>query len=141
MAVLTFDNATGLWQTATRGADGTLGGDLTTINGMNGYWVVSDGVLDVSVGLQEGTDFQPPPHISVTEGWNLVGVVDADQAEAGTEILAVDYFANIDAEVVYGYESLEGKLVRLSVGEGSTDMVETGAAYWVYANEAGIIVP
>ena len=141
MAVLTFDNATGLWQTATRGADGALGGDLTTINGMNGYWVVSDGVLDVSVGLQEGTDFQPPPHISVTEGWNLVGVVDADQAEAGTEILAVDYFANIDAEVVYGYESLEGKLVRLSVGEGSTDMVETGAAYWVYANEAGIIVP
>ncbi len=141
MAVLTFDNATGLWQTATRGADGALGGDLTTINGMNGYWVVSDGVLDVSVGLQEGTDFQPPPHIAVTEGWNLVGVVDADQAEAGTEILAVDYFANIDAEVVYGYESLEGKLVRLSVGEGSTDMVETGAAYWVYANEAGIIVP
>ena len=68
-------------------------------------------------------------------------MVDADQAEAGTEILAVDYFANIDAEVVYGYESLEGKLVRLSVGEGSTDMVETGAAYWVYANEAGIIVP
>ncbi len=140
MSVLTHDNESGLWMTATR-TGGTLSGDLTTVNGMNGYWVVSDGVLDISVVLAAGTDFQPPPHIAVNEGWNLIGVVDADQAKAGTMISAKDYFANIDAEVVYGYDSLEGKLVRLSVGADSDDMVETGKAYWVYANEAGIIVP
>ena len=141
MSVLTYDNDSGLWQTATKGADGSFTGDLTTVNGMNGYWVVSDGVLDISVVLSPGTDFTPPPHIAVNEGWNLIGVVDADQAKAGTEIMAKEYFANIDAEVVYGYDSLEGKLVRLSVGDSSTDVVKTGAAYWVYANEAGIIVP
>lgn len=140
MSVLTYDNDSGLWMTATR-TGGTLSGDLTTVNGMNGYWVVSDGVLDISVVLSEGTDFQPPPHIAVNEGWNLIGVVDADQAKAGTMIPAKEYFANIDAEVVYGYDSLEGKLVRLSVGSDSEDDVETGKAYWVYANKAGIIVP
>ena len=141
MSVLTYDNESGLWQTATRDSSGNLAGDLTTVNGMNGYWVVSDSVLDVEVVLETGADFQPPPHIEVTKGWNLVGVVDADQAEAGTPILAKDYFANIDAEVVYGYDSVAGLLDRLSVGDTSTDEVKTGSAYWVYANEAGIIVP
>lgn len=141
MQVLTYDNDSQLWMTASRDSSGNLAGDLTTVNGMNGYWVVSDGVVDVSVVLQAGTDFQPPPHIAVTAGWNLIGVVDADQAAAGTKISAKDYFANIDAEVVYGYNSVAGLLDRLSVGDTSTDEVKTGAAYWVYANEAGIIVP
>ena len=41
LSVLTYDNtsmASGM--TATKGADGMFMGDLTTINGMNGYWVV-----------------------------------------------------------------------------------------------------
>ena len=134
--VLTYDNTSGLWLTATKGADGMFMGDLTTINGMNGYWVVADGIVDVGVLLEGSDDFtSPPPHIAVAEGWNLIGVVDTDQKDAGTAISK--YFANIKAEVVYGFDSFESKLVRQS----TDDDVETGKGYWVFANEAGIIIP
>ena len=146
--VVSFDNATELWMAATKGADGMFMGDLTTINGMNGYWVVSDGIVDLSVVLEGGgdTDFvRPPPHIAVQKGWNLIGVVDTGQSKAGTGIATSDYFANIEAQVVYGWDSLDGTLVRLSIAKAvapeTQDMVKTGAGYWVYANEAGIIIP
>ena len=144
--VLSFDNASGLWLNAMKGEDGMFMGDLTTINGMNGYWVLSAGVLDVSVVLEgTGSIERPPPHIAVQKGWNLIGVVDAQQRSAGTGIATSDYFANIDAQVVYGFDSLAGRLERLSIAKAAAgepqDEVETGAAYWVYANEAGIIIP
>ena len=84
--ILSYDNDSGLWMVADKGADGTFGGDLTTINGMNGYWVVADGIVDVSVVLEGGGGFSPPPNIQVQQGWNLIGVVDAEQSEAGTAI-------------------------------------------------------
>ena len=85
--VLSFDNTSGLWLNAMKGEDGMFMGDLTTINGMNGYWVVSAGVLDVSVVLEgTGSIERPPPHIAVQKGWNLIGVVDAQQRSAGTGI-------------------------------------------------------
>ena len=146
--VLTYDNASGLWMSALKGEDGMFVGDLTTIDAMHGYWVLSDGVLDVSVVLEGGERFdRTPPHLAVQEGWNLVSVVDADQSKAGTGIPTNEYFANIDAQVVYGFDSLAGRLVRLSTAKADAtkdevqDMVETGSAYWVYANEAGIIIP
>ena len=146
--VLSFDNASGLWLNAMKGEDGMFMGDLTTINGMNGYWVLSASILDVSVVLEStGSIERPPPHIAVQEGWNLIGVVDAQQRSAGSKIATSDYFANIDAQVVYGFDSLAGRLVRLSIAKADTtknevqDNVETGSAYWVYANEPGIIIP
>ena len=100
--VLTFDNVTGLWSAAVKGADGMFMGDLTSINGMNGYWVVSErrhsgrGSVVLEGG---GEDFgRPPPHIAVQKGWNLIGVVDAAQRTAGTGIATSDYFANIEAQ-------------------------------------------
>ena len=136
MTVLTYDNGTGLWQTAVRGADGTLGGDLTAINGTNAYWVVTNGVVTVSTLLEGSENFAgTPPHITVAEGWNLVGVVDTDQSAAGTAI--ADYFTNVDAEVVYGFDSFDSRLVRQAAG----DDVQTGKGYWVYVNKAGIIIP
>ena len=150
MSVVTFDNASGLWMTATRGEDGMFMGDLTNIDASHGYWVVADGVLDLSVQLSPGNVIGTPPFISVQQGWNLVPVTDTDQSEAGTGFATNEYFANVDAEVVYGYDSLSGGLVRLSTAKltpeeiaagEEQDMVVTGSAYWVYANEAGIIIP
>ena len=148
--VLTFDNVSGLWMAATKGADGAFMGDLTNINGMNGYWVVSDGIVDISVVLAGSGDVTTtPPHIAVSEGWNLIGVVDTGQRQSHG-IATNDYFANVDAQVVYGFDSFAGKLVRLSTAaltaaqveaKETQDMVETGMGYWVYANEAGIIIP
>ena len=115
--ILSYDNDSGLWMVADKGADGMFTGDLSTINGMNGYWVVADGIVDVSVVLEGGGGFSPPPNIQVQQGWNLIGVVDADQSKAGTAIATEDYFANIDAQVVYGYDSLAGILVRKSIAK------------------------
>ena len=150
-SVLTYENATGLWMTANKGADGTFSGDLTTISGMNGYWVVADGVVDVNVLLEGSGDItRPPAHIAVSKGWNLIGVIDSQQRAAGERSFAANYFTNIDAEVAYGYDSLNGLLQRISLPESLADtdlitndslVVETGKGYWVYANEAGIIIP
>ena len=149
LSVFTYNNSSGLWLTANKGADGTFAGELTTINGMNGYWVVADSVLDISVLLQRTADAtRPPPHIAVSHGWNLVGVVDTQQREAGHRAFASSYFANIDAEVAYGFR--EGRLHRVSLPESVEDLdlfadddivVENGKGYWVYANEAGVIIP
>ena len=144
ITVVTFDNISGLWMTATKGEDGMFMGDLTKIDAMHGYWVVADGVIDVDVLLSAGGLVGiTPPSIPVQKGWNLVGVVDTAQGKGDDEgvFLAKDYFANVEAEVVYGYDALSGVLGRISAGDTSKDTVSVGAAYWVYANEAGIIIP
>ena len=68
--VLTFDNVSGLWMAATKGADGMFMGELTTIDAMHGYWVVSEGVLTrVSQCSKAATGSTGlPPHISVQAG-------------------------------------------------------------------------
>lgn len=151
--VVTFDNAAGLWKTATRGSDGMFMGDLDTIDANHGYWVASDGVVDVNVLLASGAVIGVlPPAIPISQGWNLVGVADVAQGKVDPdgdgplkagEIFAKDYFANIDAEVVYGYDSTTGVLSRISTAavDSNTDKVMVGQAYWVYANKAGILIP
>ena len=149
--VVTFDNISQLWMTASRGAGGMFMGDLTTIDANHGYWVVSDSVVDINVKLAVGGLVGvTPPAIPISKGWNLVPVADTTQGKVDPdgdgdlkagEILAKDYFANIDAEVVYGYDATSGVLKRISAGSTSTDKVMVGKAYWVYANSAGIIIP
>ncbi len=145
-SVVTYDAASGLWMTAARGADGAFAGDLTSIGAKHGYWVVSDGGLDVPVTLmRSGGITISPVAIEVAPGWNLVPVADVRQRAAGTGIDTDKYFANIDADVAYGYDALTGSMARLSLAtaaEGQAqDQVKVGNGYWVYANEAGVIVP
>ena len=140
--VVTYDNATGLWFTATRQEDGTFTGDLTTIDGSHGYWVVSNAAFDLKVELRTSLLFAAPPsYIQVFEGWNLVPVTDIDWQPAGTAIKATEYFANIDATVAFGYDSNKQELSKLSLTKDSNDKIYVGSAYWVYANKPGIIIP
>ena len=143
--VVTFNNASGLWMTASRDGSGSFSGDLTMVDGDHAYWVVSNGAADLSVILvRSGGISTTPAAIPVVEGWNLVPVADAQQRKAGTGIDAQDYFANIDADVAYGYDSITGVMERLSVAADASDkddMVKVGSGYWVYANKAGVIIP
>ena len=148
--VVTFNNASGLWMTATRGGnDDSFSGDLTMVDGDHGYWVVSNGAADLSVVLvRSGGISVTPAAIPVVEGWNLVPVADALQQTAGTGIESAVYFGNIDADVAYGYDSIKGVLTRIdipSTGTGNADSkddnVMVGSGYWVYANKAGVIIP
>ena len=141
-AVLTYDNATGSWLTAIREENGAFTGDLFTIDANHGYWVFSASALDLEIMLLRTYDLTIfPPSIDVIMGWNLVPVMDVLQQPAGTAIKASEYFANIDATVAFGYDSTEQKMTKLSLTKDSNDDVYVGSAYWVYANEPGVIIP
>ena len=147
--VLSFDNTSGLWMTAMKGADGMFMGDLTTINGMNGYWVVSDGIRGRKCRAGSTGSFErPPPHIAVQEGWNLIGVVDAQQRQpapasppATTSPTSTPKWST---DSTPWPEAGQASIAKTDTDRRSTEdslVVETGKAYWVYANEAGIIIP
>ncbi len=139
--VATYENATGVWLTATRGEDGTFTGDLMTIDAKHGYFMVSESALDLEVILVRESYFDAPPHIGVFKGWNLVPVTDVARRPARTTVKAAEYFANIDANVAFGYDSDKDQLTRLSLAGGTEAVLAVGSAYWVYANEAGVIIP
>ena len=142
VTVLTYENATGLWMTATRQEDGTFTGNLITIDGYHGYFIVSKSAVDLEIMLGGGGSvFVYLPSIPVQKGWNLVPVTDVARRPAGTAIKAAEYFANIDANVAFGFNSAENQLTRLSLANDAEAVLTVGSAYWVYANEAGIIVP
>ena len=117
--VLTYENATGVWLTATRGEDGTFTGDLMTIDAKHGYFMVSESALDLEVILVRESYFDAPPHIGVFKGWNLVPVTDVARRPARTTVKAAEYFANIDANVAFGYDSTLNQMTRLSLDSGT----------------------
>ena len=142
--VMTYDNASGLWQVASRDGGGAFAGNLTSIDARHAYWVVSDQSLDLAVLLPASGGLTVfPPAIEVYEGWNLVPVANVDQSKAGTVIEADDYFANISWSIAYGYDPVGGSFVKIIEGDdsdGSND-VETGKGYFVYADSKGVIIP
>ena len=142
--VMTYDNASGLWQVASRDGGGTFAGNLTSIDARHAYWVVSDQSLDLKVLLPASGGLTVfPPAIEVYEGWNLVPVANVDQSAAGTVIEADDYFANISWSIAYGYDPVGGSFVKIIEGDDSDDSndVETGKGYFVYADSKGVIIP
>lgn len=142
VTVFTYDNLTKQWLTATRHEGGNFIGDLTTIDADHGYWVASEGDVDLEVMLLRGDELTIfPPDIDVYRGWNLVPVTDLRQRVAGTAVSAAEYFANIESSTAFGYDSTEQTFTRLSISRGTKGNVSVGSAYWVYANEDGVIVP
>ena len=142
VTVVTYDNPTGQWMIATRGEDGTFTGDLMSVDANHGYWVISDGAFDLEVMLLKGSELTIfPPAVEVVTGWNLVPVVDTAQRAAGTSVNVADYFANIDANVAFGYDSTLNQQTRLSLASDAESVLAVGSAYWVYANEPGVIIP
>ena len=140
--VATYENSTKQWMTATRGENGDFQGGLITIDADHGYWVASDGVVNLEVMLVRGSELVIfPPAIDVFKGWNLVPVADLAQRPAGTPISAAEYFANINASAALGFDSTQQKMTRLSLAKNSDDEIFVGSAYWVYANKDGSIIP
>ncbi len=140
-SIFTYDNPDKRWKTATRLDDGSFSGDLETMDADHGYFIVSKSATNLEVMLLRVNDFLYLPHVDVFEGWNLVPVTDSGRSPSGTTIKAPQYFANIDATAAFGYDSANAILTRLSLSQDSNDKVAVGSAYWVYANEDGVIVP
>ena len=142
--VMTYDNASGLWQIANRDGAGMLSGNLTNIDARHAYWVVANQSLDLKVLLPASGGLTVfPPAIEVYEGWNLVPVASVEQLSAGSVVEADDYFANIEWSIAYGYDPVGGAFVKIIEGddsEGSSN-VQTGQGYFVYADSKGVIIP
>jgi len=140
--VMTYDNAAGLWHVASRGDDGgSFTGNLTSIDSRHAYWIVSSETLDLEVLLDASEGGVPtlPPAIEVYEGWNLVPVVDVDQGDVSTTIDADVYLANIDWDIAYGFDTINGTFDKIQ--DGGSDDLNNGSGYFVYANDEGVIIP
>ena len=190
--VLSYQN--GEWVSANRPklADRTAetsawSGTLTDITAGYGYFIETDGFDELSTLIPEASPTTQLPTVPVTSGWNLLGVVDVSQGDAGDTSRRADlYLASIEWSVAYGFDTTtnrwqkvvsapanlgvdsEGRRVVTAAkaaveevldaeGEVTTAAqdavpavlsdpipeytVFNGGGYWVWATEAGVLVP
>ena len=144
--VLSYQN--GEWVSASRDAEtGMWGGTLTDMTAGHGYFVQTTGFDDLSTAIPESNPTTLLPTVNVVQGWNLLGVVDAGQADPGDEagkFDADDYFTSIEWRVAYSFNANTSRWMKLTPSTTTTpsdDMVETGIGYWVWVNKAGTLVP
>jgi len=147
-AIVTYDPALpGGFLSAIREEDGSFAGTLTSIVRSRGYWINADTfeTLEVDIpSLEAGEVGLLPPTIVITEGWNLVPVLDVvGSGVAGDRIAAKTYFGSLAGiAAVYSYDTITNTWEFLdSTGTDSASGVELGRAYWVYTTGAGVLVP
>ena len=120
----------GQWEAAVRTSDGrwraTSG--FTVMSGGQGYWMHAFANDAIETAFLADS---AKPAIEGCE-WQLVGVWDAEQRPAGTEVDADDYFAQAWWRVAYGFLTDENLWTKRIPRSGGT--VETGAGYWVWTS-------
>ena len=149
--VLGYDpTVAGGWLTAVRDAAGNLSGTLSTIEAGKGYWVHTTTFDPITVdipGLTAGAA-TIPPSFSLSAGWNLisVGVLDITTLTRETD----EYLTGLKWTRVYSYTNQTNKFASIIPLQKGTDGVEgnaddpaltVGQGYWVFAQEAGTLVP
>ena len=146
-AVVTYDPALpGGFLSAIREEGGSFAGTLTSIESSRGYWIntITFETLDVDIpSLAAGQVGLLPPSLPISEGWNLVPVLDVVGAGAvGNIINAGTYFGSVaDIAAVYTYDTITNTWQFVDSSSITTDNVELGRAYWVYTTAAGVLVP
>ena len=148
--VLGYQN--GAWQTAIR--DGaSWSGTLTTIGGGWGYWVQSTAFETISALIPDVDTSSNLPTIPVTQGWNLLGVMDIQQGSAGTAPIgkaeADDYFTSIPWRVAYSFDTRTSAWTKLvpeagvvdADGGDDSDEILNAKGYWVWSSTVGTLVP
>ena len=130
----------GLWLTAIRGADGSFSGTLTDITAGRAYLIETDSSAPVSIDIPRADATSVPPVIVLSEGWNMVPVLDpAGVANDDDQRSASDYLgADVKVSRIYGYSSISGSLLEVDATDG---MLDVGAGYWVYVTEEAAITP
>jgi hypothetical protein len=139
-AVNTYDGTQ--WLSATRNADGTwdTSGGLTSIDSSHAYWVTTSSFAPIEVAIPDRSFTAAPPAIAVVAGWNLVPVTSVTGAAIGSTIAADTYFGSLTNWVTaYSYSPSTNAWTK--VLPKNFDNVTVGSGYWVYASEAGILVP
>ena len=149
----------GAWQTAIR-EGASWSGTLTTIGGGWGYWVQSTAFETISALIPDVDTASELPTIPVTQGWNLLGVIDIQQESAGKAPIgkaeADDYFTSIPWRVAYSFDTRTTSWTKLAPETGVVkadlpgapagtaavaDEVLNGKGYWVWSSSVGVLVP
>ena len=145
--VLTYDPSTpGGWLTAVRDGD-SLVGTLETIDSSHAYWVQSNNSDPIKTDIPgyQGGVAQVPPAISIVEGWNLIPAVTLTGAaswDADVYLYGIDWVKakSWDAAAETWSDVLPDLASQATRLTDDTNIV-SGKGYWLYANEAGVIVP
>ena len=131
------------WTVWTRGSDGSLSstpaGRTTIDPGLGLYVLSTDGsslMVDIP-GTSKDDPAQVPPSIKLIPGWNLVAVIIIDRDQDTVD--ANDYLPTGVWTRAFRLDNITGQLQSISPTE-PTDL-DAGDALWVYASEAGTIVP
>ena len=132
----------GAWLIAEEGGDGTFSGTLETIEAGTAYWIKTGSFEALEVNIPKPTpgSLSLLPTIQISQGWNLVPILDVDGDFTLAEQTANDnYFSGLTAgsiAAIYTYNTVTNSW--MSVSETG---VELGRGYWVYATKPGVIVP
>ena len=143
-AVATYDPMVpGTWLTSLESGDGTFDGTVETIQAGLAYWIRTTSFEALEVDIPKPTPGATTtllPTIQISQGWNLVPVLDVDgDFELATQMEDDNYFSGLtDGSVaaIYTYNTVTNSWA--SVSETG---VELGKGYWVYATKPGVIVP
>ena len=142
MTVLSFDpSVPGGWLTALRGSDGSFSGTLTDITAGRAYWINTPSFEGVKVDIpkQAAGVAQVLPTISIAKGWNLIPILDVDGDFELSDAEDYNYFNGLSEGTVTGIYTFN--TITNSWSSVAQEDVEIGKGYWVYATDAGVIVP
>ncbi len=139
----------GEWVTAVKNEDGRWQGTLSDIVGGYGYWVRTTAVEDIETVIPPILPTSNLPTVPVISGWNLLGVVDAEQAGVGDDDASHDadeYFTSLNVwRVAYSFETQQNRWMKLlpegKDADGNPHMVANGKGYWVWSTRPGTLVP
>ena len=165
--VLAYQN--GDWLTAVESDDGEWAGNLSQFEAGFGYWLFTTTFTPLEPLIEEPDQTSVLPSVRVDHGWNLLGVIDIFQNDAGTppgaegsDGEADDYFGSIPWRIAYTYDTLHSRWMkavpdadrlapegttadergfRLVDGKVVTQEILNGKGYWVWSAEPGTLVP
>ena len=143
--VLGYQN--GAWVSAISNA-GEWQGTLTEIVGGYGYWVQTTVFEAISAVIPSADPTNVLPSVPVIAGWNLLGVVDIAQGDAGDAPIgkeeADDYFVSIDWRVGYYFKNETNdwqKIIPTADPSDGGEEILNGKGYWIWSIRAGKLVP
>ena len=141
----------GAWLIAEEGGDGTFTGTLETIESGTAYWIKTGAfqALDVDIPKPTPGSLSLLPTISISQGWNLVPILDVDgDFELAEQTADDNYFSGLTAgsvAAIYTYNTVTNSWTSVDASKDDPDDlsegVKLGKGYWVYATKPGVIVP
>ncbi len=143
-AVATYDPMVpGAWLTSLESGDGTFDGTVTTIESGLAYWIRTSSFQALEVNIPKptpGASTTLLPTIPISQGWNLVPVLDVDgDFELAEQTADDNYFSGLTSgsvAAIYTYNTVTNSWMQVT-----ETGVALGKGYWVYATKPGVIVP